>query len=187
MEGEGDGVASGSNGKEKSTVMKLHEIIKRKSELGAEHGDLREKYQSATEKINKEVKELERLEAAAMSDLNIDYIQIAESVMYVRGNPYGKTDDVKVGHSAIAFSAINDIASGCAHLKKEYYGNKTYSGYYQRTDCSYGMGPSHGGIVDEIGLKDSARKRELTSDEKDACIYYLRNYEKIKALVKATA
>jgi hypothetical protein len=174
--------------KAKSTVMKLHEIIKRKSELGAEHGKLHKEYETAMGKIKSEVQELERLETAAMNDLNIDYIQIAESVMYVRGNPYGVTDDVsKFGSSKIAFKAINDIATGCSHLKKEFYGNKTYSGYYQGCDCNYGYGPNHGSICDEIGLRDSARKRELTSDEKDACIYYLRNYEKIKALVKVPA
>jgi hypothetical protein len=168
--------------------MKLHEIIKKKSELSVELFNMKKDYEAITGKIKADVQELERLEAAAMNDLNIDYIQIAESVMYVRGNPYGKSDDVtKFGYSVIAVQAINDIATGCSHLKKEFYGNKIYSGYYQGCDCSYGYGPSHGGICDEIGLRDSARKRELTSDEKDACIYYLRNYERIKALAKATA
>lgn len=163
--------------------MKLHEIVKRKSELGATYGNLKKEYDEKVKAIQSEVKNLERLETIAMNDLNLDYVQIAESVMYVRGNPYGETDDVsKFGSSAIAFCAINDIANGCSHLKKEFYGNKTYSGYYQRCDCEYGYGPSHGWIKDEIGLKRDATKRDLTDEEKDACIYYLRNYKKIKGL-----
>lgn len=161
--------------------MKLFEIVRRKSELGAEYGKLHKAYTEETDKIKEEVKKLEQLESVAMNGLNIDYVQLAESVMYVSGDPYGQTDNVKVGrHSTIAFSAIDDIASGCKHLKTKYYGNKTYSGYYQRCDCEYGMGPSHGGICDRIELTYAARKRELTDDEKDACIYYLRNYKKIK-------
>ena len=66
-------------------------------------------------------------------------------------------------------------------MKKQYFGNKRYSGYYQESSHSYGMGPSHGSIVDEVGLKQDARKRDLTDEEKDACIYYLKNYTAIKA------
>lgn len=161
--------------------MKLHEIIARKIELNRQQSILTKEYQETLKTITTEYDSLERLEKAAMNDLNIDYIQIAESVMYVHGNPYGLTDD----RGFIADAAISDIANGCKKLKKEYFGNKVYSGYYQRCDCEYGYGPSHGGIRDEIGLKSDVRKRELTSDEKDACIYYLKNYTKINELKTA--
>lgn len=37
-------------------------------------------------------------------------------------------------------------------LSKEYMGVKNYAGFGdQRCDCSYGMGPSHGSIVFEVG------------------------------------
>lgn len=159
--------------------MKLHEIVKEKSELHQKHGNLKREYDIEISKINNRIKELERIESAAMNDLNIDYIQIAESILRVYGNPYGITDNCE---STIAYYAITDIATGCNHLKKEFFGNKRYSGYYQRNDCNYGYGPSHGSTVDYIGLKDDARKRDLTGEEKDACIYYLRNYKKIKEL-----
>lgn len=161
--------------------MKLHEIIAKKIELNSQQNTLTKEYQKSLKIITTEYESLERLEKAAMNDLNIDYIQIAESVMYVDGNPYALTDD----RGFIADAAISDIATGCKKLKTEYFGNKVYSGYYQRCDCSYGYGPSHGGIRDSIGLKDGARKRELTSEEKDACIYYLKNYAKIKELKTA--
>lgn len=168
--------------------MKLFEIVNRKTELGAEYGKIHEEYINATNKIKSEVKSLEELESIAMNGINIDYVQLAESVMYVNGNPYGATDEVKrSGYATIASNAICDIASGCKHLKKQFYGNKEYSGYYQRTDCEYGMGPRHGSIVDEIGLKGQSTQRDLTDDEKDACIYYLKNYAKIKEAKKAIA
>lgn len=72
----------------------------------------------------------------------------------------------------IAEAAIIDIANGCKYLKSRYFGNKRYSGFYQRCDSKYGSGPRHGSTVDRIGLKNPST--ELTDDEKDACIYYLK-------------
>lgn len=165
------------------SIMKLHEIIVERNRLGAHLNDLTREYESNRKKINGQLSELERLESAAMNDLNIDYIQIAEGLLRVSGDPYGRTSDVsEFGGPTIAAAAILDIANGCCHLRKQFFGNKTYAHFYQRCDCEYGYGPSHGGIVDRISLKEEGLKLELTSDEKDACIYYLKNYKKIKEL-----
>lgn len=46
---------------------------------------------------------------------------------------------------------------------------------YQRSDCEYGFIPSHGGVVDSIGLTSEYLKKDLTDYEIEACIYYLKN------------
>ena len=161
--------------------MKLHEIVKQRNDLVAEREQLKIDYEENKSRLDSKIKTLMELENIGSNNIDIDKVLIAENVMRVEGNIYGLTE----GKSAtIAYDAIIDIANGCPKLKKEYFGNKTYSGYYQRCDCSYGYGPSHGGIVDRIGLKDEYRKSELSDDEKDACIYYLKNYDAIVASKK---
>lgn len=161
--------------------MKLHEIVKQRNDLVAEREQLKRDYEKSKSRLDSKIKALMELESIGSNNINIEKVLIAENVMRVEGNIYGRTD----GNSAtIAYDAIIDIANGCQKLKKEYFGNKKYSGYYQRCDCNYGYGPSHGVIVDRIGLKDEYRKTELSDDEKDACIYYLKNYEAIVASKK---
>lgn len=161
-------------------MKKLHEIVKERYETQLILSKAKKEFQDLEKLLSSKISDLSTLENIGEAGLNLSLVQLAETVMYIRGNPFGITDDG--GSYLISSAAINDIANNCEHLKKEYYGNKTYSGYYQRCDCRYGYGPSHGGICDEIGLQDAARKRDLTDDEKDACIYYIKNYKKIKEL-----
>lgn len=125
--------------------------------------------------INAEIERLRRLEAVAAAGVDIAKVQLAETILVVEGQP-----SIHVDGRCIADEAIRDLATGCRHLKKEFFGNKRYDSYYQACDCSYGMGPRHGSIVDEVGLNRDARGRELTAEETDACIYYLMNYSTIK-------
>ena len=145
-------------------------------------------FESEKQILQADILELKRLENVAENGLDLDKIQIAETVIYVSGNPYGQTSgDART----IAECAIIDIANDCIKLRAEYFGNKRYSGYYQRSDHEYGMGPKHGSIVDEIELTREFRKglagdAKLTDEQKDACIYYLKNYELIKSAVTKT-
>lgn len=158
-------------------MKKLHEIVKEKTSLQQELNKLTEKFEEKKKELMKGILKMDRLERISLTGADISKVQIAETILYVEGNIYGNTDNMhKFYEKHIAVEAINDIANGCEKLKKEYFGNKEYSGFYQRCDCSYGMGPTHGGIVDRIGLINP--KRKLTDDEKDACIYYLGNYNK---------
>lgn len=160
--------------------MKLNEIIKRKAEINFLVGEIESRYNSERTPLVNEYQELDRLQRIESENIDTDQIVLAESILQVYGNPYGRTD----GRSdvCIAELAMGDLATGCNHLKKEFYGNKQYSGYYQRNDCEYGYGPSHGSTVDYIGLKN--RTKELTTEEQDACIYYLMNYKKISEAQK---
>ncbi len=166
--------------------MKLFEIIKNKAELSKQREQVIKTYKESIENIDSQLKQLSSLEEMATSaNLDIEKIQIATSIIYVRGNPYGEADR-NYYKLSIAEYAMIDIANDCPHLKTQYYGNKTYGSYYQRDDHEYGYGPKHGSTQDEIGL--IGRGSKIPNDEeKDACIYYLKNYKAIQECNKKKA
>lgn len=156
-------------------MKKLFEIVKERYAKQVELFNLTKEFKTKETCLENEIKELKRLENIGENNLDLQKIQIAETLLIIRGNPYGNAES-EFGKPPIANVAIIDIANGCPTLKSHYFGNKRYGGYYQRCDCSYGSCPTHGSIVDEIGLQSEARTKDLTDDEKDACIYYLKNY-----------
>lgn len=161
-------------------TLDIMQIMERRKSLSTEAFNLQKEYDTRMKQIRSEVAELDRLEKLFCDDTNIHFIQIAESVLYCHGDVTARVDG-----RILTEAAALDIATGCKHLRDKYFGNKRYSAYYQSTDCNYGYGPSHGSIVDEIGLKNPSK--ELTDTEKQACIYYLKNYSKIHQAKAATA
>lgn len=164
--------------------MKLHEVVKKRAEKENQLKDVIKTFELCKDQLLSEISELKRLENIASKNIDIEKVLIAEKILYVSGDIYGKTSDVtKFNGVTIAAEAVIDISNNCEKLKKQYFGNKRYEGFYQRCDCGYGLGPRHGSIVDEISLKSEYRKvKDLTNDDKDACIYYLLNYNQIKDL-----
>ena len=111
--------------------------------------------------------------------LDLDQIALAESVMAVGDYSKGGDDRDSARTAAIRWFATG--TGGYLGLKREYFGTKDYAHWSgQRCDCEYGMGPRHGHIVFSIGLREEARKRDLTDAEKEACIYYLLNLSAIQ-------
>lgn len=162
-------------------MKRLHELVKERTELERELYLLRREFDEKREKLTKQINELSRLETIGVTGFEVVRVQLAESILEIRGEPWNI-----VGGRNLIDCAVEDIANGCQHLKHKFFGNKRYEGYYQACDCEYGYGPKYGCIVDEVRLK-CGRTRELTDEEKDACIYYLRNYKKIKAVKKQPA
>jgi len=158
-------------------MKKLFEIVAERNQKQIELASLRKEFEAKEKSLSNEIQSLLKLENTAENGFDVIKIQLAESVLVIGGNPYGNTDG---GGKKLAERAIIDIANNTQFMRKQYFGNKRYSGYYQESSHSYGMGPSHGSIVDEVGLKQDARKRDLTDEEKDASIYYLKNYTAIK-------
>ena len=156
--------------------MKLFEIVKRRHLLQQEMIQKADAYKKERDRNQAEVDEMLRLEDVAQKGLDVEKIQIAKKLLRVAGDPYGVTDGGE--KYIIAEAAIIDIANDFKHLRTQYFGNKEYGHFYQRCDCRYGFGPTHGGIVDSIGLVNA--NHEFTDEEKDACIYYLKNYNAIK-------
>lgn len=161
-------------------MKQLFEIIKEKADLYARKAELEKEHKSTIDDMQEKIAELNRLEVLAISDVQIDQVQIAEEILYTRGDPSKNCE----GRTLTTAAAL-DIANDCKHLRGRYFGNKTYSGFYQQCDCEYGMGPKHGTIVEEVGLKREYRDKDLTDEQKNACIHYLRNYSKIKQAITA--
>ena len=117
---------------------------------------------------------------AATAGMDTAQLQLAETVLYVKGD-FGHGDD----YLAVQ-EAIKDIAEGCTLLRQEYIATKNYGRWYhQGTGHPYGFGPKHGYVVFEIGLVPAARNRKLTPAEADAAIYYLSNLFKVYEARKA--
>lgn len=80
--------------------------------------------------------------------------------------------------------AIDDLAAGCPHMKKKYFGIKVYSGFgEQREHHEYGYSPRHGSIVFSIGLTNSALRDLAEGKEIDteSAIYLLLNWKEVAA------
>jgi hypothetical protein len=164
-------------------MKKLHEIVKERFEKQKELSKITDEFNKEQKRLDSEIQELVRLESVGQNGIDLEKVQIAETVLSIQGDPYGRVDG---GYTTIADLAVVDIAKGCEFMKTQFFGNKTYSSYYQRCNCEYGYGPRHGGIRDSIGLKRNYRKEELTDEQKDACIYYIKNYKAISELQKVS-
>jgi hypothetical protein len=154
--------------------MKLFEIVKDRVSLEEDLTELHDKYTSESNKLISKINELRRLESLNKVGLDTDRIQKAETLIKVYGDIYTISEPPK----SIAELAIEDIAYDCKHLCKEFYGNKRYESFYQRSDHQYGFGPKHGSIVDYIGLRKP--NINLSDEDKNNCIYYLQNYNLIR-------
>lgn len=118
--------------------------------------------------------------------LDVDKIRLAETVLYV--SDFAKGGEERGGAVADAIKWFATGKAGYRGLRHEYFGTKSYDRWHgQRCDCEYGMGPRHGSIIFRIELRREARDRDLTTDEKNAAIYYLINLQAIQQVAKVNA
>ena len=136
-------------------MKKLFEIVAERNKKQIELAILRKEFETVEKAITGEIQDLIKLENTAENGFDVVKIQLAESVLYVKGNPYGNTDG---GGKKLAERAVIDIANNTIFMRDKSLGNKRYSGYYQESSHSYGMGPSHGSIFDEVGLNNDEEK-----------------------------
>jgi hypothetical protein len=118
--------------------------------------------------------------------LDFEKISLAETVMYVSGDFQKAGEDrEKCRTQAVHWFATNESRGRYGNLKFEYFGTKSYDRWYgQGSDHEYGFGPRHGSIIFSIGLEREARQRDLTPEEREACIYYLLNLTTIQEAQK---
>lgn len=154
--------------------MELFELTQKIALVKQRRSEKEAQFKKEIDQLNSEISELERLEKICCSGLNLSLIQLAETIIKCTGKPH-----TSVGGRIITDVAAIDIANDCKILRDGYFGNKIYAGLYQKCDCSYGYGPKHGSIVDSVELKSRMMRSPLTSEQKNAAIYYLKNYEKI--------
>ena len=160
--------------------MGLTEIVKKRLELQNELRQIQKSFLDKKFDLNKKINECSKTELFLSNGLDHDKIKLARTVIYTEGNISRDNDE----HVRIDQLAIEDIANGALKLKNEYFGIKEYSGFIQRDDHKYGFGPKYGSIIAEIGLKSSAMSRNITVEESDACIYFLKNFDKIFEIEK---
>lgn len=158
--------------------MKLHELVSQRTVLNKELSDLDAAHYKSRDILIKNIKALSTIISVGTAGYDVEKVQLAESLLYISGNVWNSCEG-----RVLSQVAIEDIAADCPRLSKQYFGNKKYDRFYQQCDCEYGMGPSHGGIVESISLKD--RHHTMTSEEKDACIYYLSNIEQITLIERS--
>lgn len=133
------------------------------------------------------IAECDRLINLAASDISIDKVALAETVLSI-GGLYSKGGQDR---ASVVADAILQLSTG--QPRRPYYGDlwrvrlatKNYDAWSgQRSDCEYGCGPRHGSICFSVGLSRDVRARDhqaLTPAETEAAIYYLHNLEKIQA------
>lgn len=112
-------------------------------------------------------------------------VDLGLSVLEIRGT-YDKVGGEKLSVISDAIRWFSDLPVGGYYtdLRTAYFGVKNYDRWEgQRTDCEYGMGPSHGHIVFSVGLSRDLRasRRELTKEEKEAAVYVLLNIDAVQA------
>lgn len=119
--------------------------------------------------------------ARTEAGLDLDKIRLAETVAYVTDYSRGGDDRDYARQDAIKWFADVPVTTRINNLRSTYFGTKNYDRWSgQRSDHSYGMGPRHGSTCFEIGLREDARNRDLTAEEREAAIYYLVNIEVIQ-------
>lgn len=161
--------------------MKLTDLVRRRVVRETELSLKTKEFEKFRDEAVAEITRLKAEEAVVKKGYDLEKIRLAQTVIRISGNPYAETDDVRRGAKTIAEYAIQDLVSGCEILKKTYFGNKRYDGYYQYDCHDYGYGPTHGSTVDYIGLKTS---NELTEEGVDAAIYYIMVYNELDQDIK---
>ena len=164
-------------------MAKISDIIRERLDCEHELVCLNNLYKEQKKIIEDRIKELSEKEKVVSEGLDLEKIELGKKVLYIHGNPYQRCQDTKSdGSNTLAKLAIADILDGCKHLRREYFGQKRYEGYHQRSDHSYGYGPSHGSIVEEVGLRN--REKELSEEEVEAAVYFLTVWQKYNECTK---
>jgi len=152
-------------------------------ELKAEN----ERHEQESKRLKAILDEANRLYKIALNGHSIDFVSMAESVISIRGTYDESGEQPSAVRAFIKWLATGECGA-YSNPKKQYLGTKNYDRWTsQRTDCEYGMGPTHGGINFAIQLHPDFRKDDvdLSQEQKDACIYYLENLKSIQSARKA--
>lgn len=138
--------------------------------------------------LREEIRKRREILDMSASGIDLEKVALAKTILSVSGT-YAKGGDER---ASVKADAIKQLATGIpireiyGDLWRVAFGTKSYDRWHgQRCDCEYGMGPRHGSLIFQIGLRDSVRKTrkhsDLTPEEIEAAIYFLTNIERIQA------
>ena len=174
-----------------NTYTSITQATAEKIRITNELDDHRNSSKKREEELLLELNKASAAIAVAAEGHDLERIALAESVLRVRG------DYAKAGRdrASVISDAITEIATGTKACYQSLWsgslGTKDYAHWHgQRSDHDRGYGPKHGSLIFQISLHESVIKRDdraLTDSERDACIYYLMNLERIQAARKEAA
>lgn len=138
--------------------------------------------------LREEIRKRREILEMSASGIDFEKVALAKTIISVRGT-YAKGGDDR---ASVKADAIKQLATGVpireiyGDLWRVAFGTKSYDRWHgQRCDCEYGMGPGHGSLIFQIGLRDNVRNTrkhsDLAPEEIEAAIYFLTNIERIQA------
>ena len=157
-------------------MKELTEIVQNLLEKETEYRQKEKEYYQLKAKFIYKIGNMQRLNPR--KGINEEKMQIAEELLYVKGDINRDSRDIWGEDSTLMYEAIVDIINDCKILRDNYLCNTKLGDNYYIRDYKYWTVPESYGIVDIVGFKNPFHK--LTSKEKDVCIYYLLNYHRIK-------
>lgn len=165
-----------------SLTGKIKEVAELRRALAQHEADAKNTSDDYKKKIAVVQREIE-FDGAMIDAAKVD---LGYSVLHIRGLYRNGGSERK----SVIDDAIHQIATGEKRgylgLDREFFGTKNYDRWSgQRCDCEPGMGPRHGCIVFQVGLKDAIRQRggvaALTDEEREAAVYVLTHLEAIQS------
>jgi hypothetical protein len=146
------------------------------------------------DELRAKIKQKANILASAVEGIDPDKINLAKTVVYIRGTYEGGGAD----RNSVIYDAIKQLATGhplngvYGDLWTQYFGTKNYSQWNgQRSDHPYGLGPAHGSTCFAVGLVEDVRKSrkqaDLTAHEIEAAIYYLTNIQRVQEAERKAA
>lgn len=154
----------------------LKGIIEARQLLIAENEQKQADYGRWQKTYKAQMQELVEEEALMAGGVDTERLNHGLHVIHISGD-YRRYGGEAAG---CVIAAKADLATGAKKLKREYFGAKNYAHWTgQRSDHTYGFGPTHGSIVFSIGLTKAARKMELTEQMVEDALYVLANIDKV--------
>lgn len=150
------------------------------------------RHSEAMRKLQAELVDALKARNEANAGLDSAAITLAQTVLSVTGDASKVVNGAYEGREGVRDKAVEDAIFWFTHLDDDQkprtdlrtrtIGVKNYDGFGdQREDHEYGRGPRHGSIVFRIALQRNVKDEPLTAEQRNACIYYLRNLKAIQA------
>lgn len=162
-------------------TQKIKMIATLRANLTVHEADAKAKSEGLRHQIGAIQREIE-IDGAMLDLVKID---LAKTVMFVRGRFSNAGED----RESVVADAVHQIATGERRgyrgLDFEAFGTKSYDRWHgQRCDCGPGMGPRHGTIIFQVGLRRDVQVRgglaTVSDEEREACVYFLTHLEAVQ-------
>lgn len=162
--------------------MLLQSLIAEREELKKQREEISQAFKQQDKDLSDQISEISVTIAGFSAGLDMEKINAGKQVVAVKG------ECINDKRKQLVQLAMLDIATGCEHLKNQYYGIKNYASFGDQIHNSrYYSAPQHGSIVFSIGLQRNLLPLEepLSISQVEAALYYLHNLEAVTQAEKA--